>query len=226
VNYNATTFFTVTPNAGYQISSVTGCGGTLVDTTYTTGPITGNCTVTASFAVNPLTITTSSPLPSGPLDVPYNQTLTASGGVSPYSWSVSSGALPNGLGLGGSTGVISGSPSLSGTFSFVIQVTDSAASAATKNFSISIDSDNARVEGAPPVGTMTLQEAYDICSDGGTIQAQALVFNENVLFDHNISVKLEGGYDPDYQGNTSYTTIDGSMRVTEGEVVVENIVIQ
>lgn len=46
----ATASFTVTPLANYQIASVTGCGGALVQNTFTTGPITQNCAVTASFA--------------------------------------------------------------------------------------------------------------------------------------------------------------------------------
>jgi len=49
VNANGTTTFTVTPDSGYAISGVTGCGGTLSGNTYTTGAISGNCTVTASF---------------------------------------------------------------------------------------------------------------------------------------------------------------------------------
>lgn len=42
--------FGITPEAGYHILSVEGCGGTLAGSTYTTGPITGDCSVTASFA--------------------------------------------------------------------------------------------------------------------------------------------------------------------------------
>jgi uncharacterized repeat protein (TIGR02543 family) len=53
VNTGATTSFTVTPSSGYQIATVTGCGGTLSNTTYTTGVITGACTVSASFSVIP-----------------------------------------------------------------------------------------------------------------------------------------------------------------------------
>ncbi|MFA6257298.1 MAG: hypothetical protein WCT29_01995 [Candidatus Paceibacterota bacterium] len=44
-----TTSFTITPNAGNYISSVTGCGGSLSGNTYTTGAITSNCSVVASF---------------------------------------------------------------------------------------------------------------------------------------------------------------------------------
>jgi len=42
--------FEVTPKTGYVVASVTGCGGALSDSTYTTGAISSNCTVTASFS--------------------------------------------------------------------------------------------------------------------------------------------------------------------------------
>ena len=48
VDHGATTTFTVTPNAGY-VAQASGCGGTLAGSTFTTGPITGPCTVTATF---------------------------------------------------------------------------------------------------------------------------------------------------------------------------------
>jgi len=79
VNYNQTTSFTVTPNANYHIVSVTGCSGTLAGNTYTTGPITADCTVTATFAINTFTVTPSvtgsgTISPSTPQTVNYNQT--------------------------------------------------------------------------------------------------------------------------------------------------------
>lgn len=60
VYYNQTTWFTVTPAAGYLVDSITGCGGSLSGNTYVTGPITANCTVTASFKpLYTLTVTLS-----------------------------------------------------------------------------------------------------------------------------------------------------------------------
>lgn len=50
VNHGAITTFTVTPDTGYSINSVSGCGGSLSGNTYTTGPITGACTITAGFS--------------------------------------------------------------------------------------------------------------------------------------------------------------------------------
>ena len=61
VDYGGTTSFSVTPNTGYGISSVTGCGGTPSGSTntsapisYQTGPITADCSVTATFANYPV----------------------------------------------------------------------------------------------------------------------------------------------------------------------------
>ncbi|MGO9611410.1 MAG: carboxypeptidase regulatory-like domain-containing protein [Dissulfurispiraceae bacterium] len=51
VNYNSTISFTVTPFEGFEIRSVQGCGGSLIGHTYTTGPITANCSVSATFSV-------------------------------------------------------------------------------------------------------------------------------------------------------------------------------
>ena len=81
VNYDGTTSFTMTPNTGYNISSVTGCGGTLSGSTYTTGQITGNCSVSAAFAIDTYTVTPSagangSISPSTPQTVNYDGTKT------------------------------------------------------------------------------------------------------------------------------------------------------
>ena len=54
VQAGQTRSFTVTPNANYQINTVTGCGGTLVGSIYTTSPIASSCTVTATFMLRPL----------------------------------------------------------------------------------------------------------------------------------------------------------------------------
>ncbi|MCP5420098.1 MAG: hypothetical protein H6970_13885 [Gammaproteobacteria bacterium] len=51
VDHGAMATFLVTPDSGYQIDVVSGCGGTLSGATYTTGPITAACTVNASFSV-------------------------------------------------------------------------------------------------------------------------------------------------------------------------------
>jgi Putative Ig domain len=71
-----------------------------------------------------LAITTTS-LPSMTPGLAYNATLSATGGIPPYTWSISAGALPAGLTLS-PAGVIAGTPAAQGTFSFTILVADSA----------------------------------------------------------------------------------------------------
>jgi len=71
-----------------------------------------------------LAITQSSPV-MGTQSVLYSASLLATGGVTPYTWTISAGALPPGLVLNPGSGLISGTPGVTGTFSFTAQVTDS-----------------------------------------------------------------------------------------------------
>jgi subtilisin family serine protease len=89
-----------------------------------------------TVAVAPLAITTTS-LPSGTVGVAYSAALAASGGVPPYTWSRTSGKLPNGLTLS-TSGVISGTPSKRGTYSFTLRVRDSVGTQVSKSFTIVI----------------------------------------------------------------------------------------
>ena len=88
-------------------------------------------------AAPPPSIDTAS-LPGGTVGVAYTATLSASGGTLPLSWSVSTGALPAGLTLDASTGVISGTPTALGSSSFAVQVTDASAQVATRALGITI----------------------------------------------------------------------------------------
>lgn len=85
----------------------------------------------------PPSMTTTS-LPAGNLNVTYSGTLAATGGTTPYKWTISAGTLPTGLTLSQSTGVISGTPTVSGTYSFTAMVTDAQNLVATKALSIAV----------------------------------------------------------------------------------------
>ena len=71
----------------------------------------------------PLQLTTST-LASGTVGSTYSATLQATGGTTPYLWSLPSGSLPGGITLS-TSGTISGIPTASGTVSFNLTVTDS-----------------------------------------------------------------------------------------------------
>ena len=78
------------------------------------------------FTVPPATLTILSvSLPDGVVGGPYNTQVNLFGGVAPLTSSISAGSLPTGLALNAATGVISGTPSASGSFAFTFQVADS-----------------------------------------------------------------------------------------------------
>ena len=68
----------------------------------------------------------------------FTATPKASGGTSPYAWSVSSGKLPNGLKINASTGKITGTTTKAGTFTFTIKAKDKNGAAGTKSFTVKV----------------------------------------------------------------------------------------
>jgi len=97
----------------------------------------GDQTFTTLTSPVALAVTTSS-LPNGTVGVAYSQTLAATGGTAPYTWTIASGTLPAGLSLS-SSGVISGTPTIAGgPTSVTFRVTDSTSATATKSLSITV----------------------------------------------------------------------------------------
>ncbi len=89
--------------------------------------------------VGPLVINPAA-LPTAVINVPYSATLTAVGGLQPFTWTLASGTLPPGLSLS-TTGVISGTPTTLSTTTFKVQCTDSqtptaAINVATKSITV------------------------------------------------------------------------------------------
>ncbi|MFZ2225092.1 MAG: Ig domain-containing protein [Candidatus Deferrimicrobium sp.] len=127
---------------------------TFTNTTNNTGNTTRSVSLTVNAAEAP-TISTVS-LPAGAVNTAYNQTLAATGGTTPYSWSVSAGTLPAGLSLS-ATGVLDGTPTAVGTSSFTVRVAGANSASSTKDFSVTINAET-------PGGTIDLSSS----SDGGS----------------------------------------------------------
>ena len=142
VNYNQTITasggtgpYTFTVSSGTLPSGITLSGtGVLSGTTTQAGSFDvtfkatspNGCSGTLSYSLSVTcpTITISPPLlPIAALGSPYSQMLTAAGGAAPYTFAVTSGALPDGVTLA-SNGLISGTPTRAGDFSSTIRVTD------------------------------------------------------------------------------------------------------
>jgi len=88
--------------------------------------------------VSVLSITTST-LMGGMVGANYSQTVAASGGSTPYTWSLAPGAsLPQGLSLNSATGQISGTPAITGASVFTIQVTDINSNLASKSLTLAV----------------------------------------------------------------------------------------
>jgi len=114
----------------------------------------------------PPTVTTSS-LPDGTVNLAYNQTLSATGGLPPYSWLVISGGMPDGLTLDSSTGVISGIPTATGTYNFTARVTDANASMSDKALSITVYEPLSITTSFLPSGTIGVPYGESLSATGG-----------------------------------------------------------
>src|SRR6266851_9495315 len=85
---------------------------------------------------NPVPV--ASALKGGVTAAAYSETITAQGGTPPYTFAMTSGALPTGTTLNSSSGVISGTPTAASTFSFTITVADSLGFMGSQAFSVII----------------------------------------------------------------------------------------
>jgi len=107
-----------------------------------TNPVSGQTSITANRS--PITVgapklsITTTQLSPGQTGTGYQASLEASGGVQPYKWAITSGALPSGMSLSAASGVISGTLQGYGTFRFIVTVTDSERSPQSKAAALAI----------------------------------------------------------------------------------------
>ena len=157
-------------SSGGVLSGTPSASGPFTFTVQATDPSfnTGSHTYNVTINLPPLTINPAS-LPAATAGTPYSQTVTASGGTAPYSYAVLSGALPPGLSLAGGTGVISGTPTTPGAYSFTIQATDATPNTGTRNYTINVGSNVLAVAPASlPNGTQGTAYSQTVTASGGT----------------------------------------------------------
>lgn len=121
--------------------------------------------------VAPLAFSTGS-IPAGQVGAAYNAVLHATGGTAPYTWSVSSGTLPAGLALSGTTGAITGNPvATATTASFIVTVTDSGkpAQSLSERFTLTIAAPTLTFgTRSLPVATVGVPYTATLAASGGT----------------------------------------------------------
>lgn len=124
--------------SGLFVAPATESGLIVVTATSTASPSTSATSSVRIMKPDPLVIETSS-IPNGETNSAYDASLSASGGVPPYRWSMASGTLPAGIQLT-ANGALSGTSSAHGEYPISVRVTDSASANATQSLSLSLNS--------------------------------------------------------------------------------------
>jgi len=164
-----------------------------------------------SITVTPALVINTTSLPSGRLTTIYTQFLSASGGDGTFTWSIVAGALPNGLSLHSTNGVITGTPNTVGEFFFTVQVA-SGGYTATADLSIGVYSILSIATTSIPSGSFGQPYTSNLSAMGG---------------DGNYTWTLTGGTLPQGVSLASDGTISGtptwmgtfnfSVRVNSGD---------
>ena len=140
---------TLSLNSGSLPNGVTLSGNALTGTPTQAGQFNLQLKMTdaaGNFAVQDYTLTiaeilsisSTSPLPSGVVGVTYSQTIATADGVAPVTFAQTGGTLPTSLTLNPANGQITGTPTVAGDFTFTIQATDSLNLTANGTFTITI----------------------------------------------------------------------------------------
>jgi hypothetical protein len=98
---------------------------------------------------------------------------------------------------------------------------------ADKNVSLTFSKNQNVMVSANPYST--IQEAYSFCNPSGTILARdssKVTFLENLDFNKDFTITLNGGMDVSFQPVVGFTVIKGSMKISAGKVIVNKILLQ
>jgi hypothetical protein len=157
--------------SGTPTTATTGTGASVTIQVEDSGP--PDQTISQNFTIriaSPLAITSPGTLPDATVGVPYSATLQASGGISPFTWSLTTGSLPAGLGLS-SGGTISGTPTAaSASTSFGVTANDSSspAQSTTQTLAIHVATKLAVTTVALADGRVGSPYVQNLAATGGT----------------------------------------------------------
>jgi len=104
-------------------------------------------------------------LPGATLGSAYSQPITASGGTSPYTYALTSGALPPGMSLS-SSGLLAGTPTASGSFNFTITATDSKGFTGSQSYNLLVVSTATGGTALAPTSPTNLVACSPSCASG------------------------------------------------------------
>src|SRR5208282_2740871 len=121
-----------------------------------------------TVTINSAPVITTTTLANWTVNQPgYSQTISATGGTGAYSFSRTAGALPTGLNLS-TAGVLSGTPTATGSFIFTITVTDSTGSTGSHNYTVVINPAVVITTTSLPNGIVSQSYNQTISATGGT----------------------------------------------------------
>ncbi len=155
----------ITLSSGGVVSGTTSATGTFNFTATVTDSIAATASKTFALTINAAPSIQTTSLPGGNINAPYSQTLTATGGTSPLTWTVSAGALPAGVTLS-TSGVVGGTPTASGTFNFTALLTDGAGATASKALALVISNAPSIFSTPVTTGNIGVAYAYTVQSGG------------------------------------------------------------
>ena len=124
-------------------------------------------TQTLTLTVNPALALTPAALPAGVVNTAYNQQLTATGGIAPSTFAVTTGTLPAGLTLNSTSGLISGTPTATGSSAFTVTATDASGAKATQNYTIAVNAVLAINQATLPASEVGLPFSQQFTVTGG-----------------------------------------------------------
>ncbi len=151
--------FSLNSSTGAITGTATGPGGTVnftvqVKDSSTVSPQTNSRAMSVTINLPPAPQISTTTLPAGVEGTAYNQPLAITGGLAPFTYSISAGSLPAGLSINGGTGAVVGTPTgPNGTASFTVKVADSSnpVQSATQPLSIAVN-----LPPAPSITTLSL----------------------------------------------------------------------